>query len=169
MRKLEAILRVIDAISENTGKFVSWLMVVVVLIILYEVAMRGLFGRPTVWAFELSIMLWGAYFVMTPAWTHKVGGHVVLDVLSNRFPPRVKALVDLMLCLVLCFTLVGALVLSGAEFAATAWALRMGTGSPWNPPIYPLRTMIPIGFAVLGLQCLARFIRDLIILVRGKV
>ncbi|MBT9143136.1 MAG: hypothetical protein DDT29_01535 [Dehalococcoidia bacterium] len=169
MKKLRALLSAIDAISENTGKFCSWFMVIVVLIILYEVVMRAAFGRPTVWAFELSIMLWGAYFVLLPAWTHKEGGHVALDVISSRFPLRIKAIIDLVFCLVLCFTWVGALVLAGTDFAATSWGIREGTGSPWNPPIYPLKTMLPIGFALLGIQCLARFIRDLIILIRGKV
>ncbi|MCL0090805.1 TRAP transporter small permease subunit [Dehalococcoidia bacterium] len=165
MKKLNAVLKAIDKISEITGKCASWLMIVVTLIILYEVIARTVFGAPTVWAFELSIMLWGTYFVSVMAWTHKEGGHIAVDVIYNRFSTRMKAILDLTFCLLLCFTLVAFLTKAGIDFAATSWELLERTGSPWNPPIYPLKTTLPIGFALLGLQCLARFICDIMILI----
>ncbi|MCL0087574.1 TRAP transporter small permease subunit [Dehalococcoidia bacterium] len=88
MKKLNAVLKAIDKISEVTGKCASWLMIVVTLIILYEVIARTVFGAPTVWAFELSIMLWGTYFVSVMAWTHKEGGHIAVDVIYNWFSTR---------------------------------------------------------------------------------
>lgn len=106
MKKLNAVLEAIDKISEITGKCASWLMIVVTLIILYEVIMRTVFGTPTIWAFELSIMLWGTYFVSVMAWTHKEGGHIAVDVIYNRFSTRMKAILDVTFCLLLCFTLV---------------------------------------------------------------
>lgn len=169
MKKIEAILRVIDVISESTGKFVSWFMVIAVLIILYEVIMRYVFANPTEWVFETSFMLWGAYFVMVTAWTHKVGGHVSVDVIYNRFPFRMRVILDLVLCLGLCFLWIGAVIIGGIEIATTSWELKEHTMSPWAPPIYPLKTVLPIAFALLGLQSLAKFVRDLITLTRGKV
>ncbi len=161
MKKLNAVLKAIDKISETTGKCVSWLMIVVTLIILYEVIARTVFGTPTIWAFELSIMLWGTYLVTVMAWTHKEGGHIAVDVLYNLFSTRVKAILDLAFCLLLCFTWIAFLTRAGIDSAAASWDLLERTGSPWNPPLYPLKTVLPIGLALLGLQCLAKFTRDI--------
>jgi len=169
MRKLEALLRAIDAISENTGKFCSWFMVIAALLVLYEVIAHKVFGAPTRWVFETSLMLWGAYFVMVIAWTQRVGGHVSVDVIYNRFPTRVRVALDLLFCLVLCFVWIGAVIVGGMEVAIRSWELGERTLTPWAPPIYPLKTVLPIAFALLGLQCLAKFIRDLITLITGKV
>jgi len=114
-------------------------------------------------------MLWGAYFVMVIAWTQRVGGHVSVDVIDNRFPTRVRVALDLLFCLVLCFVWIGAVIVGGMEVAIRSWELGERTLTPWAPPIYPLKTVLPIAFALLGLQCLAKFIRDLITLITGKV
>ena len=169
MGKLDAVLRVIDAISENAGKLFSWSMLIVVFITLYEVIMRYLFNNPTEWAFEVTYMLWGAYFVMVAAWTHKAGGHVSMDVIYNRFPRRMRLTLDLVFCLVLCLPWIAALIMGGTEFAIDSWRIKEHTVTPWRPPIYPLKTVLPIAFALLGLQAVARFIRDLTALTRGKV
>jgi TRAP-type mannitol/chloroaromatic compound transport system permease small subunit len=169
MRKLNVVLRAIDKISETTGKFASWLMVVATLIVVYEVMARTVFGRSTVWAFDLSIMLWATYIAILLAWTHKEGGHIRVDVFYNRFSTRTKALLDVVFCVLLCFTLIFFLLEAAIDFAAIAWRLREGTGPPWNAPLYPVKTMLPIGLVIFGLQCLARFIRDIMILTgRGE-
>lgn len=161
---LNAVLKTTDKISEITGKCISWLMVVVTLIILYEVTVRTVFGTPTVWAFDLSVMLWGAYFMTVIAWTHKEKGHIRVDVIYNLFSTRVKAILDLVFCLLLCFSLIFFLTRAGIDFAADSWRLLERTGPPWDAPIYPMKTMLPIGLALFGFQCLATFIRDIMIL-----
>jgi TRAP-type mannitol/chloroaromatic compound transport system permease small subunit len=169
VRKLNTILRAIDKISEATGKLASWLMVVATLIVVYEVTVRTIFDRPTLWAFDLSLMLWGTYIVILLAWTHKEGGHIRVDVFYNRFSTKVKALLDVVFCVLLCFSFIFFLLDGAIDFAAISWRLREGTGPPWDAPLYPLKTMLPIGLVLFGLQCLARFIRDIMILVgRGE-
>lgn len=168
MRKLEAVLKAIDAVSEGTGKVCSWFMVVAAAFILYEIIVRA-FGSPTQWVFETSLMLWGAYCVIMVAWTQKVGGHVSVDVLYSRFPLKVRLILDLLFTLTLGFLWIGGVIIGGTEIAARSWKLMEHTVTPWAPPIYPLKTVLPIAFALLWLQCLAKFIRDLTTLTTGKV
>lgn len=169
MRKLEALLRAIDAVSENTGKVCSWLLVIAALLILYEIIAHKVFGAPTRWVFEASLMLYGSFYVMVAAWTQKVGGHVSVDILYNRFPLRVRNALDLLFCLVLSFVWIGVMIWGATDVAITSWGHGERTLSPWGPPIYPMRTVLPIAFALLGLQCLAKCVRDLISLTTGKV
>lgn len=168
MEKIEVVLRTIDALSERAGKFFSWFAGIIVLITLYEVVLRYVFIRPTIWAFDTSTMLWGAYFVTLAAWTHKEGGHIRVDVIYGRLPLRVRLILDMVLCLALCFTWVGALIMGGIDIAAESWRLKEKIAPPFTAPLYPLKTMLPIGFSLLALQCVAGFVRDLITLTKTK-
>jgi TRAP-type mannitol/chloroaromatic compound transport system permease small subunit len=38
----------------------------------------------------------------------------------------------------------------------------------WGPPLYPLKTVIAISFILLGLQGIAKFIRDITFLIKGE-
>jgi len=46
---MEKVFRVIEAISEWTGKLASFLMAGLVVAICYDVAMRYVFNKPTAW------------------------------------------------------------------------------------------------------------------------
>ncbi len=158
---LERILKRIDFVSENTGKLFAWSLVVIMAIVLLDVTMRRLFANPSAWAFEVTYMLWGAYLVMIPAWTHLLKNHIAIDTFSNRLSPRVRLILNLVLYAVLCLSWVGAVVKGGIDFAKVSWQIHEHTLTPWGPPIYPLKTILPIGFIILWFQCLAHWIRDL--------
>ncbi|MDZ7809944.1 MAG: TRAP transporter small permease subunit [Arhodomonas sp.] len=53
------------------------------------------------WALELSTLLLGPYFMLAGPYLLHVGGHVNVDILYNRLPPRVAALVDCLTFLVI--------------------------------------------------------------------
>jgi TRAP-type mannitol/chloroaromatic compound transport system permease small subunit len=43
----------------------------------------------------------------------------------------------------------------------TSFTQSEGTGTPWNPPIWPVKLAIPIAGALLLLQGIANLLRDL--------
>jgi len=59
--------RTIDAISEWTGRFSAWLVVVLVLLVCYDVAMRYLFQAGSVALQELEWHLFGLIFLLGAA------------------------------------------------------------------------------------------------------
>ncbi len=59
---MRVILKVIDSISEWSGKIVSFLVIAFAVVILYEVVARYIFHSPTNWALEISVALYGAFF-----------------------------------------------------------------------------------------------------------
>jgi hypothetical protein len=54
----------IDTFSLWVGRTVAWLTVPLMLGIVYEVFARYLFTAPTVWAYDISRMLYGATFTL---------------------------------------------------------------------------------------------------------
>ena len=166
---MRAILRVIDAISEWTGKAISWLAVALVMVIVYEVVMRYVFNSPTMWAYETSVMLGGTVYVMGWAYVHRHHGHVRVDVLYSRFSPRRKAIIDVICALLFLFPLLIVLLDASASFMRHAWSVNERLiVTYWMPPAAPFRTIVMIGLSLFALQSVAQFIRDLSLLIRNK-
>ena len=84
----------IDRLSEWSGKIVSYLVLVMMLILIYEIAVRSILGKPTLWGYELAGMLFGAFCVIAGAYTHRYEAHVRMDVIYSTWGPRTRAIAD---------------------------------------------------------------------------
>jgi len=157
----------IDSISEWTGKIVSFLIIVIIGVTIWEVILRYVFNAPTIWAFDAAYLIFGAYGVLGGAYTLYLKGHVNVDILYGRFPLRVRAIVDLGTS-IFFFLFCGLLLWKGGEMAWDSLKIMERGSSAWNPPIYPIKLTIPIGVFLLLLQGIAKFIRDLVMATTGK-
>jgi TRAP-type mannitol/chloroaromatic compound transport system permease small subunit len=83
---LERVLLTIDRLSAGVGKAFGWCIVVLTLGVSYEVFMRYVLRAPTVWAFDISYIMYGALFMMAGAYTLSRNGHVRGDVVSRLLP-----------------------------------------------------------------------------------
>lgn len=169
METLRAIVRGCDRVSEWSGKAVSWLTWPLMLTITYEVVCRYAFNAPTVWAYDMAYMVGGSMMALGMGYVLKEQGHVRVDILYDRFPPRLKLLIDLVMTLALFFPIVGLLAYLSWEYALLAWVRgeRSGYGI-WEPTLIPFRAAFLLAWAILLLAGVAWFIRTLVALVKGK-
>jgi TRAP-type mannitol/chloroaromatic compound transport system permease small subunit len=73
---------------------------------------------------------------------------------------RVQASVDLLLYLVAFFPGILALISVGAQWAAESWRIReLSFTTAAAPPIYPLKSIIPIAGVLMAIQGVAETIR----------
>ena len=163
------VVRVIDSISEWAGKSVRWLGVILVVQVTYEVTMRYVFNSPSLWGYELGIMLGATLFVLAFAYTHRQRAHIRVDVIYVHLPPRVKATIDVLGDLLVFSPLIILLAIKSWDWAWYAWSTseKMPT-TGWYPPAAPLRTMVLLGFVLLALQGVAELVRNLHLLIRNK-
>jgi len=152
-------LSIIDSLSEWSGKFFSFLVVAATLIVTFDVVLRYAFDAPTKWGLEVTIFLCGITYVMAGAYAHLFDAHVRVDALYMRWTPRVKAIVDLATA-PLFFLVCGVLVWEGSKWTAESIIGADTSGSIWDPIVWPIRLLIPLGCLLLFLQGLAKFIRD---------
>jgi TRAP-type mannitol/chloroaromatic compound transport system permease small subunit len=161
------VLHYIDLLSEWTGKGCSFLIIALSFIEGFEVVARYVFKRPTIWAHETSSMIFGAYIIFGGAYTLYLSGHVNMDLIYVRTSPRGRALLDVItFWLFALFCVV--LVWKGGETSWRALETLEHSGSIWNPPMYPIRVVLPTGACLLLLQGIAKFVRDVMTLVGGK-
>ena len=167
MSRIAKVLRIVDAISERTGKIFSFLVLAILFLEVREVIARYVFSEPSVWSWELSTLFYGIFFIMGGAWVLKDGRHVRTDVFFARFSPRLKALIDLVLFACLFFVFVAVVVWYGGQAAILSVHIRETTYTVWAPPLYPTKIALFLGFLLLGIQGLAKWIRDLILVAKG--
>ncbi len=149
-----------DRLSQWVGHAFAWCIVILTLGISYEVVVRYAFNAPTTWSFDLGYMMYGALFFMAGAYTLARGGHVRADIFYRLWAPRTQAKLDLLLYFVFFFPGVFALVWAGTEHAEESWRYReVSIFSPTGVPLYPLKTLLPIGAALLVLQGVAEVFR----------
>ena len=60
----------------------------------YEVVARYLFNAPTVWAYDMTFMLYGTFFMLGSAYTLMRKGHIRTDTFYGNWSPRVQGAVD---------------------------------------------------------------------------
>ncbi len=166
---MRTILRVVDSISEWTGKTACWLALFLVLVMTYGIIMRYVFRMPLMWAYESSIMMGAAIYALGWSYTLKHHGHVRIDVFYTRLSARGKAIIDVVGALVFLFPLFFILIQFATVWAWRAWEINEKIiESYWYPPAAPIRTVIVIGFIFFALQAVAELIRNLYLLIRNK-
>ena len=168
MEILKKVLKGIDNLSVNVGKAFSYIILVIVFLETYEVIMRYIFNSPTDWIWELCTILAGCVFVIGGAWVHKEGRHVRTDVIYTHLSKKQRAIVDIFFFLTIFCSFIGVLTWKTINNAMYSWKISEATATMWGPPIYPLKTVIALAFILLGLQGLAKFVRDLTFLIKGE-
>ena len=83
-----------------------------------------------------------------------------IDLLYGIFGPGLRRAADV-IGFVFFALYVGALVWVGTQMAWGSYLQSEGTGTPWNPPIWPVKAAIPIAGALLLLQGVVNLLRDL--------
>ena len=167
MQKVRRFVKLIEATNEWVGKILAPLVVVMGCVMVWEVLLRYGFNRPTFWAHETTQFIFGAYFVLGGGYTLLHRGHVNMDVLYGRFPPRTKAFVDLITSVILFFFLV-VLLWKGVEMAWTSVQIWERSHTPFGPPLWPIKLTVPIAAVLFLIQGLAKFISDLFLALTGK-
>ena len=159
MRRL---LHIIDSINDRVGKFVSFWIILLIGVVMYEVVLRYIFNNPTIWAHETSIYIYGAMFVLAGGHALYHNSMVNMDVFYGRFSAKSRAIFDLCTFIFALICVVVLLWKSGVRGWDSLMFLER-SDSPWRPPLYPLRLALPIGAFLLFIQLISKFIKDLYI------
>lgn len=150
----------IESLSNWVGRAFGWCILILTLSVSYEVFVRYVLNKPTVWAFDMMIQMYGALFLMAGAYALAQDSHVRGDVVYRLFPVRMQAFIDFILYLLFFFPGMIALAWYGAEIASDSWRYKeVSWNSPARIQIYFFKTLIPIAGGLLILQGLAELVR----------
>lgn len=165
---LAGFIRVIDRISIVSGKLVAWMILPMSLSLVYEVVARYLFNAPTIWASDVSQILYGMFFMLGSAYALQRQQHIRTDFLYGKWSIRTRGLVDAACYLALYFPALLFFLWVGSEFAyrSILFNERIVT-SPWMPIIWPLKLAIPISTLLLLIQGVSELLKCLFAAMKG--
>ena len=170
MNALRCIIRTIDTFSELSAKVIIWLVLVLTAVISYEIFSRYVLDAPTKWAFDLSYMIGGTFFLMGEAWTLKRKQHVRIDIFYRKFSPQKPELSLMLSCISACsFPSGEASLYALIPYVQFSWEIgERSMQGYWQPIIYPFKTVMPAAVFLLLLQGTAEVLRNLIFICGGE-
>ena len=149
------------------------MIVLSTVLITFDITMRYLskpFGDVvrTIWftytfSYDMSYYLYAILFMLGGAYALSRAQMVRGDMFYRSWPIKVQGAVDLFLYLFAFWPAIIALVSVGAQWAAASWAIgerSFTTGAA--PPLYPLKTVIPVAATLMGVQGVAETLRSYI-------
>jgi TRAP-type mannitol/chloroaromatic compound transport system permease small subunit len=155
MKILLVFARIVDALNERVGRAVAWLVLVAALVSAGNATMRYSLNLSSNAWLEIQWYLFSAIFLLGAGYTLKKNAHVRIDVIAGRLSTRAQAWIDIVGGLAFLLPMsVMILTLSvpmfwqsyvGGEISADAGGLVR----------WPVKLLIPAGFALLTLQGLA--------------
>jgi TRAP-type mannitol/chloroaromatic compound transport system permease small subunit len=155
-------INVFDTISKISGKIVAVVILPMVASLVYEVIARYFFNAPTIWAGDLSTILYGAFFMLGSAYTLYRQQHIRTDFLYSNWSTRTKGIVDSVLYIFLYFPGLTIFMWISWEYAYKSTLLQEKIiSSPWMPHIWPLKLCIPLSLALLLLQGVSELAKSL--------
>ena len=158
----------IEALSIGTGKITSWAMVLLMVLINFEVAMRYVFVRPTTWGYELSLMLGGSLLLML-AYAQQRDANIRVGIVYEKLSPRTRAFFNVFGTVVFAYPCFAYFISQAYHYMIQAFATHEKMAeSYWYPPAAPFRTVLFLALCLAVLQFTATLIRDLHMFIKGE-
>ena len=164
---MKRLLKIIDSISDWSGKLFSYLLWPGVAVLVYEVVARYVFNAPTIWAHGMTQRIFAVYYFICGAYISLTGSHINMDIIYNRFTPRKRAILDI-ISFFFFFVFCGVLLWYGSRYAWVSLMNLEPDNTPFRAPLYPIKLMIPLGALLIILQELAQLWRNIYIAITGK-
>lgn len=158
----------IDRFSQIAGQLVCWLVVPVFCAMVVEVVMSKFF-TPTLWAYDISRMLYGAMFMLGSGYALMRGVHIRADFIYRLWAVKTQGAVDFFLYLLFYFPAMLFFLWVSAEYTFEAWQRgERLDDSAWRPYLAPARTAMPLGVLLLVIQGVSEILKSYYAMTRGK-
>lgn len=178
---MRGFIRGVDAINYRVGRIAMYGIFVLMGVLLWSSVSKTFF-LPSLWTLEVAQFVMVGYYILGGPYSIQLGTNVRMDLLYGGWSPRKKAWADLITVLFLIFYL--GVLLYGAV-GSTAYSLgywgsepfaffgglitgsekigRMETSpSVWKPWLWPIKTVMIVGFFLMLLQCISEFFKDVL-------
>ena len=151
-------MRFIDRLSDALAAVAGWAYFAVGLMLGYEVVARYFFTAPTIWAEELSrlVFIWATF--LAAAALLRRNQHIrvtALTALMGAPGRRAARLVSLAFVVAFC----ALVVWYGLDAPINSYLRGRTSGSMLDIPAWWMQAAVPLGFALLGVQAALAFAR----------
>lgn len=159
MQFLLKLSRLVDAISEFVGRWIAWLVLAAVLISALNAISRKAFDMSSNAFLEIQWYLFAAVFLLAAGYTLLRQEHVKIDVVLQRFSRRTQIGIEIFGIVAFLLPFVFVVIDLVWPLVTRAYASGEMSQNAGGLVRWPVYTLVPIGFALLGLQAISELIK----------
>lgn len=159
MQALLKLSRMIDALTERVGKATIWLVLIVTLISAVNAFVRYAVNYSSNGLLEIQWYLFSAIFLLSAGYTLMRNEHVRIDVVSGHFSPRVLAWIDIVGTLFFLAPMAIAVLYLSWPIFVNSYLNNEYSSNAGGLIIWPVRGLVPVGFALLIVQGVSELIK----------
>ena len=150
----------VDPWLKKIGSAISIIWVILMAIIVLNVLARYIFSEGRIEFEEIQWHLYSAGFMLAIAFCVITDSHIRVDVLHEKFKPETQVLIDLYGYLLFVLPFVVLILIYGVPFVLYSFETGEVSASPGGLPFrWIIKSMILIGFGLLGLATISRVSR----------
>ena len=168
MNSLLKLSNLVDALNERIGRATIWCILIAVLISAGNAVVRKAFNTSSNAFLEIQWYLFSAVFLICAGYTLLHNEHVRIDVISGRLSGRARAWIDVFGFVAFLLPMAAMMI-----WLALPWAMRSIESQEMSSNaggliLWPVKLLMPIGFALLSLQGISELIKRIAFL-RGVI
>ena len=164
MTSLLSISRMIDTLSGAIGRWMSWLILMAVIVSTVNAIIRKLFDVSSNSWLELQWVLFGAVFLLCSSWTLLSNEHIRIDIVNRLLSKGTRNWIDVIGHVLFLMPLTIIMMMVSWPFAIRSLLINEQSVNAGGLAQWPAKFLIPIGFTLLFIQGISELIKRLAIM-----
>ena len=150
----------VDAFTWRFSRLAMFLPAFIVIIMMYEVFMRYVLERPTIWVNEMSLWMGGWVYLLAGIYAMQQRSHIRITMLYDVVPIWMRRLFDVTSTLLIVLW-TAATIWGGFNESWKALLNWERFGTAWDPPIPAVtQPLILVTMIVIAIQAVSNLIMD---------
>ncbi len=161
MSALLAFSRFIDEVSKRAGRIAEWLVLGACLISAGNATVRYLFSYSSNGLLEIQWYMFGALVFLGASHTLRENGHVRVDLVYSMISDRARLWIDAIGFILFLIPVCVFLTYLSVPFFIRSFQLGEFSNNAGGLIVWPIKLVLPLGFALLTLQGISELIKRL--------
>ena len=165
---LKTICCTIDWLVRQAGLLASFIMPLLAFVVAFEVFSRYVLSSPTIWAFDLSLFMFGYLAALGGAYAQQKRAHINVDILYLKVSHKTRCVFNLVSFSLAIFFLVIIVMMSYGKYEE-AIEFDYRRQSEWAPPMFHFWIMMMIAGGLFIAQLARDMMAELFFILTSKV
>jgi TRAP-type mannitol/chloroaromatic compound transport system permease small subunit len=151
--------RIIDAINDRFGAVATYLVLIACLISAGNALSRHFLNLSSNAWLEVQWYMFAAIVLLGGPYTLKINGHVRVDVIYSALSERARIWIDIVGGLLFLLPICVILVYFTWPWFVDSWRINEGSSNAGGLIRWPVKLLLPVGFALMALQGISEIIK----------
>jgi TRAP-type mannitol/chloroaromatic compound transport system permease small subunit len=160
--------RLIDALTNLIGKLAMWMILATTLISAGNAIIRKLFGTSSNAWLEIQWYLFAAMVLLGAPYVLKINEHVRVDLFYSMMSERVRLWIDLLGGVFFLLPICLIMIHFTWPWFVESWTINEGSMNAGGLVRWPVKLVLPIGFALMALQGVSEIIKRIQALIEHR-